>query len=217
MKHVRFHEGPIAITALALLAFWLFVCLPLIYVPELSVGHHGEILGVKYGEWLLFAATAFLAWTTWLLVSGADKTAKRQLRAYVHPMNGRADRTSDNKIRVNLTLKNWGQTPAYELRHKTAVRFVPPEAPSGYSEEGLLVEEIVIPPGAEYPIHMYSRDSFDIDDEVEYRENRKTILVYGELIYRDAFDQLQTTTFRYEVMGDIWASRGQLRSSSVEL
>jgi uncharacterized membrane protein len=59
----------IAIVALVALAAWLLIGLPILYLP--TEGHvHGEILGVKYGEWLLFLATVVLAWTTWLLVKG---------------------------------------------------------------------------------------------------------------------------------------------------
>jgi hypothetical protein len=41
------------------------------------------LLGVKYGEWLLLAATVPLVWATWQLVKSVEKTAERQLRAYV--------------------------------------------------------------------------------------------------------------------------------------
>jgi hypothetical protein len=79
---LRNSDDKIALVALIAFAAWLLVGLPLLYLP--SHEHvHGEILGVKYGEWLLFIATAALAGTTWLLVRGGEKTAKQQLRAYV--------------------------------------------------------------------------------------------------------------------------------------
>jgi hypothetical protein len=79
----KFSDERIALVALVSLAAWFLVALPILYLP--SEGHvHGEILGVKYGEWLLFLATVVLAWTTWLLVKGAKQPAERQLRAYIH-------------------------------------------------------------------------------------------------------------------------------------
>jgi hypothetical protein len=53
----KFSDEKIALVALIAFAAWLFVGLPILYLP--SQEHvHGEILGVKYGEWLLFLATA---------------------------------------------------------------------------------------------------------------------------------------------------------------
>ena len=75
-------DEKIALIALIALAAWLFVGLPLLYLPPQD--HiHGEFLGVKFGEWLLVLETVALAVTTWMLVKGAEKTAERQLRAYV--------------------------------------------------------------------------------------------------------------------------------------
>jgi hypothetical protein len=118
----------IALFALIAFAAWLFVGLPLLYLP--SQDHvHGEILGVKYGEWLLFLATMGLWWATVrLAVEGTSASEKAiaetrrigeaQIRAYVdissseiffiplgvlgsyaHPM-------------VRITATNTGQSPA---------------------------------------------------------------------------------------------------------
>jgi hypothetical protein len=119
-------DGTIAIVALIALAAWLLIGLPLLYLPD--QGHvHGEFLGVKYGEWLIFAATAVLALTTWLLVKGAKKTAERQLRAYVtvqevsmHTHRGPSTMGGYGYVvegpihtyRLAVVLKNGGSTPA---------------------------------------------------------------------------------------------------------
>jgi hypothetical protein len=44
-------DAKIALLALLAFAAWLFVGLPLLYLPSQDQVH-GEILGVKYGEWL---------------------------------------------------------------------------------------------------------------------------------------------------------------------
>jgi hypothetical protein len=92
----KLSQGAFALLSLILFSFWFFVVLPLLYAP-----HHGEpsneILGVKYGEWLMIAATIALWVATmglWLatshLVKSADKTAERQLRAYENRTAGYA-------------------------------------------------------------------------------------------------------------------------------
>ena len=74
-------DSKLAVVALIAFAAWLYIVLPLIYLP--NDGTHGEFLGVKYGEWLMFGATVALVIATWMLVKGADRNAERQLRAYV--------------------------------------------------------------------------------------------------------------------------------------
>ena len=86
-------DGRIILVALGAFAAWLFVGLPLLYLPPQD--HvRGEILGVKYGEWLLFLATMGLWWATLhLAVEGklaSEKTiaemrriGEAQVRAYV--------------------------------------------------------------------------------------------------------------------------------------
>jgi hypothetical protein len=46
----------IALIALIAIAAWLFVVLPMIYLPD-GVGLPQELLGMKPGEWLLSFAT----------------------------------------------------------------------------------------------------------------------------------------------------------------
>jgi hypothetical protein len=110
-------EKPIALAALILFAAWLFIALPLIYAPS-AQSAHGEFLGVKYGEWLLFLATLILAWTTWMLVRGAELTAERQLRAYVIVTSKGLDEQGEAHERYvhQLEIRNTGQTPAYDVQ-----------------------------------------------------------------------------------------------------
>jgi hypothetical protein len=116
------YEGLIAIAALVLLSIWTLIGLPLFY-SSASEHAHGELLEVKYGEWLiflatvaLFFATAALVWATWLLASGAERTAQRQLRAYVHVTEARLQQASVGAHpTVHASIKNAGQTPAYNV------------------------------------------------------------------------------------------------------
>lgn len=107
-------DREVGIGLIALIAFtaWLFVGLPFVYAaPQEQI--RGEILGVKYGEWLLFLATVALAITTWMLVRSAEDTAERQLRAYVFPKDVTIANIASSP-EVTVSLYNCGQTPAHD-------------------------------------------------------------------------------------------------------
>jgi hypothetical protein len=80
---------------------------------ERSSEHVAEItiLGVKPGEWLLSIATLMLWAATVGLVRGADRTAERQLRPYVHASNAQFI-WDDIGARVIVECSNSGETPA---------------------------------------------------------------------------------------------------------
>lgn len=142
-----------------------------------------------------------------------QETAQRQLRAYIFIVNGRVERLGDNRLKAALTIKNFGATPAYQLTHQTAVRIVPNEEPTGYSQEGVSKQVLLIPPNADAPLNCFSVKSFELDDHRAYAQDQCHIFVYGTLNYLDAFGRPQTTHFRFEVTGDIWASRGHLQQT----
>jgi hypothetical protein len=122
----------IALVALIAFAAWLFIGLPLLYLPGES--HvHGEILGVKYGEWLLFLATVGLWWATWRLVIGADRTAERQLRAYVsvEPTIVYNFGTAA-LIMIGVDVQNHGETPAGIIFHDFETALLPNPLPGNF-------------------------------------------------------------------------------------
>jgi hypothetical protein len=180
-------EVKIALIALIALAAWLFVGLPLLYLPPQD--HvHGEFLGVKFGEWLLFLATVALAVTTWLLVKGAEKTAERQLRAYVCLFGGSIilQRVEQEVfIEGYVTLKNFGATPAYS--HKCWVRIdlrAGTDPPFHIGGNGLT--QAIIAPGGEanMPVH---HGPISDQELVNIHNETKRIFVWGGSDYRDAF------------------------------
>jgi hypothetical protein len=78
---------------------------------------------------LLFLATAALWWSTRRLVRGAQRSAERQLRAYV-ALEGGQVRVINNgtAIEVGVTFKNSGQTPGYQFNIWTCFEIHPPDA-----------------------------------------------------------------------------------------
>jgi hypothetical protein len=173
-------DGTIAIVALIALAAWLLIGLPLLYLPD--QGHvHGEFLGVKYGEWLLFLATVALAVTTWLLVKGAERTAERQLRAYVHVADAQILHDNDEwQPNIRITIKNYGQTPARRVNHKAST------------------ELAIIGPG-----------SFELKDEPHFsdlgptQEITKSIVVSHGFWYKTVKPSVASKAVKYYVFGKI--------------
>jgi hypothetical protein len=106
-------------------------------------------------------------------------------------------------------LENGGQTPAYDLTYKARVFFVPPENPE---ELGTFSDEpINVGPRSPSPIYIFGRIPFVIEHERAYQSGDLQIIVRGTVQYRDAFNNVQTTEFGFEVFGDVWASKGHLR------
>lgn len=191
-------DGKIALIALIAFAAWLFIILPLIYVP--NEGHvHGEFAGVKFGEWLLFAATAILSWTTWLLVKGADATSRRQLRAYVFIDGEEVILWGQTGIRANIKLKNFGSTPGYNFRTWTNIR-VGPSGKAVFGSRLPLKQESIIAPGAE--IQAPSPPLTITEEQLTaIVSGSQSIFVWGEAVYTDAFERQWKFSFLDEAGG----------------
>lgn len=193
-------DAPIAIGALVLFAGWLFIGLPMIYAPEGAASRPlGEFLGVKYGEWLLFAATMGLWWATWRLVKSAEKTAERQLRAYVGLERGTvANLTGSGAVVATLAFKNAGQTPAYKLYTWGGMSVRPYPGPSSNlipKHDPALIRETLILPSATF----FRTEKGDIPENVkaDIVAGRATLFVYGQIHYEDAFRRTRFVYFRY--------------------
>lgn len=217
----------IALLALIAFAAWLYVGLPLLYLPyHLS----GELLGVKYGEWLLFLATAWLAWGTWRLVEGADKTAERQLRAYVLVETARVvSAYGDGRMRVweadtghggepipidsgyqplaIFTFKNFGQTPAQDVEMFGNVAIVPwpiREVDLPELDLGMGSREIIGPGGTRRKIELFAQPHPITPQEWAGLTNGTQALVFfGEVRYVDAFNKKRITRYRYFCGGEM--------------
>jgi hypothetical protein len=203
----KISDGRIALVALIALAAWLLIGLPLLYLP--SEGHvHGELLGVKYGEWLLFAATMGLWWATWRLVRGAEKTAERQLGAYIGVEWCRVA-TNDGGVTftVEVQIKNAGQTPAYDVSHRITadlqimhgerLDFAMPDRSPG-----------IIPIAPGIPFILRTPIAIGGPSGVSTIGIGRTIFAWGRVDYLDVFDKPQHLELRFRSADPIRAHDG---------
>jgi hypothetical protein len=204
-------DGRLALFALIAIAIWTFIALPLIYLPS---GVPIELLGIKPGEWLLAFATFGLWYATWRLVTGADQTAQRQLRAYVSLVGGGiAHANVDNQqgYLVQIELKNSGITPGYdfttwivppEVRDLNELPFGPP------SPESERTGKSIIAPNTSAWINVYY--VWKPGELEAVRKREKGVFVWGGANYKDAFGFPRTFLFRllifgFENSGNGWA------------
>jgi hypothetical protein len=221
-------DSKLAIVALIAFAAWLYIVLPLIYLP--NDGTHGEFLGVRYGEWLMFAATVALVLATWGLVRGADRTAERQLRAYIlveqaHVVSALTDgRTkvreddmgrggesmpiqSGYQPKATFTFKNFGRTPAHDVEMFSNVAIVPwpireEDLPELDLETGS--REIIGPGGARRKIELFEQPRAITPQEwAGLTSGTQALVFFGEVRYVDAFNKNRITRYRYFCGGEM--------------
>jgi hypothetical protein len=192
----KFSEGQVAIGLLALFAFWLFVVLPIMFAQSeywTIAEHELKITDTLVAVFtaLLFFATLLLFFATRALVLGAEKTAERQLRAYVFAQVDCLKRV-DNDWRCDITIKNSGQTPAYKMTQKIRSEVLkdpteknfdfkatpPDESKSSMAPGGTITASVKIEP----------------PDQLAKGEY---LYVFGEIHYLDAFDKERHTKFRF--------------------
>ncbi len=146
--------------------------------------------------------TATLWQTTKRLVIGAELTAERQLRAYVHiaiRQESRIEIRGNVILPVNLRIKNAGQTPAYKMVIASQVDVAPFPSPGN-----LPAPTFDKAKGSETSIHsrqflwMTSESKNPITDEQisHLLTGVFRVYVHGFINYIDVFDCERTAHFR---------------------
>jgi hypothetical protein len=170
-----------------------------------ATNHEQEltILGIKPGEWLLSIATLMLWAATVKLVRGADKTAEKQLRAYVSVESGGYLRQRAGlRFEFRPNIINNGSTPAKDVRITSQIGIIPPTIAPNFNYliqdwEGGSVSTIAPHQGRRHSVVVAKRLS-----KQELREvvrGRLVFHVYGTVRYLDIFDQERRTNFNYVI------------------
>jgi hypothetical protein len=181
---------------------------------------------------LVFVATVLLWWSNRRLVTGAGKSAERQLRAYVFVIEAQILAADINGTILNppqniragtrpvaiLTIKNTGQTPAYDVSVFGNVTLTTwPLRPGTFPAlpfAGVEISRQSYGPG------MYTH-KFEImgmlnDAQVAaLTAGNQAIVIYGEIRYRDAFNQNRFIRYR-KFTGGPTGIRGMTMASHEE-
>ena len=144
--------------------------------------------------------TAFLWKSTSKLVSASKETSIQQLRAYVHaglPEIGRAFSDENGHLSVELIIKNYGQTPAYQLKSSAFIGFyklplskILDSANYGNGSLGCIAPNQFF---RVYPVLGRKLDQSEIND---IKVQKAGIYVWGYLEYIDIFKAKRTTEFK---------------------
>jgi hypothetical protein len=150
---------------------------------------------------MVFGATALLWRATRGLVEGAEDTAERQLRAYVHARftEKTTHVVAGQKITCEMIIENSGQTPAYDVHSNTNI------CAADFPFSGL--PPLTYVPGAGSRNVIHPRQTFtttaESDSVLSAEDLRsamegttKRLYLYGEVRYRDIFGEARYTRFR---------------------
>lgn len=149
---------------------------------------------------LITGTLAFATFKLWrstnTLVLGAQETAKHQLRPYLHVKEAMAG-IRDDLLVAEVTIENFGQTPAYEVTKWAGLAAYPDGATLVFPPPGPGKRKFksIIGPG--YPL----TDIYPGDPVAQLTPFPPdgNIYLYGQLDYKDVFGEHHSTHFRLYV------------------
>lgn len=145
-------------------------------------------------------ATVFLYFATRSLVEGADKTAEKQLRAYVGLQNMQTTVYPFDQggfvVFANTEARNFGQTPAYGVTVLANARVDLPEAVPFDDSQGAAKSAGPITAFKDVGFQISQTQMISAEDAQAIRDQKKIIFFWGTIKYRDAFKGIHTFKFR---------------------
>ena len=148
---------------------------------------------------VLAFATGFLYFATKELVEGADKNAEKQLRAYIGIHSSESTVYLFEKggyaFITHADLRNYGQTPAYDVTVKSNVKIDFLENVPFNDFPGL---ERGVPSIAfrDASFHVNVGWPISEEDKVALFDRKKVFFFWGRVDYKDAFDKHHQFSFR---------------------
>ena len=160
------------------------------------------------------AVFTFKLWkSTNQLVIGAEKTAQKQLRAYVMIDKAQIVGLGDGQTPVaHLVIKNAGQTPAYHLTGIGGIAMgISWEALQPSTQNGpLQMTHASLGPNCITEQFYPAPRQLHCGENADLLNGSKTIFVYGEMHYRDTFDIDHFIEYRFQVGGSVGIRGNQL-------
>ena len=146
----------------------------------------------------LWRSTEKMWGTTQKALQHAELTAERQLRAYVHVAAASASPVG-TLINYYLEVKNFGQTPAYEVKLSFVIKLadlpekaadlLPPDTPN--------ISQAVLPPQVSIHDNFTPTQQLTPNQMSKIQSENAAIFVAGQITYRDIFGKERLTEFRY--------------------
>ena len=164
---------------------------------------------------ILAVSTTGLWVITQFIFRGSEKTSKQQLRAYIFPEEFNMRRfTVNQRPHIQISLKNAGQTPAWNVRCRFDAEILP--FPSA---EDIITDEVqsfgCIGPGGYQSLAIELGPLIEAD-AIAISNRTSAIYVAGRVEYEDAFKRPQWLTFRAFYGGPLGPSDNEVMASAPE-
>jgi hypothetical protein len=131
-------------------------------------------------------------------VKTMERNARRELRAYVSPSNGRMVDFDPDQLgkpfAVRVVFKNSGKTPAHDLRNNGGIAFSTFPLREPLVQEEQFLGAGTLGPGLEYNLNIGAR-GITPEQWNALLARTHALYVHGSYAYRDVFDQPRTGTF----------------------
>jgi hypothetical protein len=133
-----------------------------------------------------------------------SRTARRQLRAYVHAYRGKRIDSHHRNLKFEIYIKNFGQTPGYKglMEMNMGVDMYPPQnrlPPKTISQRPDIFE---FPPNGEFVSLPEKAIELSEGEEAWIKAGQGAVYISGIIKYRDTFRKKRTTAFRLMYTND---------------
>lgn len=148
---------------------------------------------------LLFVATILLWW-------GGERHSRRELRAYVSvtPKLVLLSIDEGKIVGVDCTIKNHGQTPAFEVNYVFGISVLAPNSELPIAGRKI-TENAAVFPNAEISTRFFSERPLTSKEADDVGTGTRRLHLWGTATYRDAFRKRRTTRFSASVGGHDFA------------
>jgi hypothetical protein len=147
-------------------------------------------------DWLLIGVTGLLVIATAGLVYYARDAARRQLRAYVFIDKAYIKDVGNPPVTAaSISIKNSGQTPAYNVQHEHFVRLddIPPGPFPAFNQDG---PKCHLSPGGMMYHLVKGNGTLGAVQRMAFNKKELAFYVFGQIIYQDCFGIKRHTNYR---------------------
>lgn len=135
-------------------------------------------------------------------VQVAERTAERQLRAYVGVADDKVEMISPGfEPMVSLEIKNFGQTPAYNVTVWTEISVMEPATAVFEDKSAAEPGRRVLNPGTTMTVVSTKDEALTEDEFGRAKADTARLYCFGTIRFTDAFRRPRIAKFRFETRG----------------